>query len=326
MKKVVILVLWFWVMICFAENLPEIEYEKLNFGEDETLEIMTWNIQNFPKSDATVDYVTKIIIAIDADVIGLQEIQKDSAFVLLLKNLNQKSSENIWNGFRADTDKWEMNLAYIYKANVTDSVNVYEIYADDSKYHSPFPRKPLVLEFSYSNEKFYIINNHYKARSGEKNLKRRQKASELLDKYIEENLSEENVIILGDLNDQLIDEKQKNAFTVFLENDENYKFVDFKIAEDEDADWSYPYWKYRGHLDHILISNELFDEFRASKSAIKVITIDKFMEGNGDARYKYITDHRPVALKLYFPLMLNENSSKKNEGEKFLPQNIIPEK
>jgi hypothetical protein len=90
-----------------------------------------------------------------------------------------------------------------------------------------------------------------------------------------------------------------NVFEVFID-DENYRFADMKIAEDEDADWSYPYWKYRGHIDHILISNELFDEFASKHSDIKVITIDKFMEGGGDARYKYITDHRPVVMKLKF--------------------------
>jgi len=288
----------FFATICFAEELPKkIDYEKLNFGESETLEIMTWNIQKFPKSKFAVDYATKIITAIDVDVIGLQEIQSDSAFVALLQKLNQESPKNIWKGFRADTDEWEMNLAYIYKANIIDFEGVYEIYADDDKYHSPFPRKPLVLEFSYANEEIIIINNHLKAKPGEKNEKRRIDACEKLYDYVEENFSTKNVCIIGDMNDELIDEN--NVFEIFL-NDENYLFADFIIAENQDDDWSYPYWKYRGHLDHILISNELFDEYKAAKSAIKVITIDKFMEGKGDSRYKYITDHRPVVVKLKF--------------------------
>ena len=76
--------------------------------------------------------------------------------------------------------------------------------------------------------------------------------------------------------------------------------MDLELAKIDSADWSYPYWKYRGHIDHILISNELYDEFENSDSFVKVVTIDKFMEGGGDARYKYITDHRPVVIKLKF--------------------------
>ena len=45
---------------------------------------------------------------------------------------------------------------------------------------------------------------------------------------------------------------------------------------------------------------DFFDEFENAGSEVKTITIDKFMEGEGDARYKYITDHRPGVLKLEF--------------------------
>ncbi len=296
MKRVLVLLL-FSVLLC-AEELPEIEYEKLSFGRENTLEVMTWNIQNFPKSEYTVDYATKIILAVDADVIGLQEIQSDSAFVVLLKNLQTQDPEDKWNGFRANTNEWEMNLAYLYKSSVIKVDSIFQIYPDDEKYHQPFPRKPLVLEFSCFDQKFFIINNHLKAMPGEKNIVRRKEACRLLDKYIDEFLSTKNVILLGDLNDQLTDPEEENVFTVFLDDKQNYCFADWLIAADSTANWSYPYWKYRSHLDHILISNELFDEFEKKGSEIRTITIDKFMEGGNDARYKYITDHRPVVLKL----------------------------
>jgi exonuclease III len=280
---------------CFAEEnpieeLPKIEYEKLTFGEQETLEIMTWNIQNFPKTISTVDYAAKIIKAIDADVIGLQEIQSEDDFEMLLTELDTLK----WDGFRATSDEWEMNLAYLYKKEKIDVKKIFEIYPDDG--HA-FPRSPLILEMTYQEQDIIIINNHFKAKSGEKNEQRRIKACNKLHIYIEETYPNENVCVLGDLNDKLVDEP--NVFEIFI-NDENYKFADMKIAENDEADWSYPYWKYRGHIDHILISNELYDEFSAKESDIKVVTIDKFMEGGGDARYKYITDHRPVVLKLKF--------------------------
>jgi endonuclease/exonuclease/phosphatase family metal-dependent hydrolase len=300
MKKILIPFILFllYFTFLFSEELPKIKYDKLSFGEENTLEVMTWNIQNFPKHEKTIEYVANVINAIDADIIGLQEIESDSAFVVLLKNLQTQNPIDKWNGFRANTNEWEMNLAYLFKSSMIKVDSIYQIYPDDEKYHQPFPRKPLLLEFSCFDQKFFIINNHLKAMPGEKNIVRRRAACRLLDKYIDEFLPQENVILLGDLNDQLTDTEEENAFTIFLEDKQNYYFADWFIAADSTANWSYPYWKYRSHLDHILISNELFDEFEKEGSDIRTITIDKFMEGGNDARYKYITDHRPVVLKL----------------------------
>ena len=300
MKKFIIALFILLTVILWAEELPKIEYDKLTIGEEQTLEIMTWNIQNFPKSEFTINYVSEIILAIDADIIGMQEIESDSAFVVLLNNLQVQDPENKWNGFRANTNEWEMNLAYLYKSSVINVDSIYQIYPDDEKYHQPFPRKPLMMEFSYLNQKLFVINNHLKAMPGEKNIVRRKEACKLLDEYVDEFLLKENVIILGDLNDQLTDKIEENSFNIFLNDKQNYYFADWTIAADSTANWSYPYWKYRGHIDHILISNELYDEFQNSGSFVKVITIDKFMEGGEDSRYKYITDHRPVTIRLKF--------------------------
>jgi len=265
---------------CFAENLPQIDFEKLTFGEEQTLEIMTWNIQKFPKTEYTVAYSADIISSIDADIICLQEIQSKVDFDKLLTRLGTEK----WDGFLSDSDEWQMNLAYLYKKNKFDNLKIYEIFTDDEY---AFPRSPLVMKMNYKEEQFVIINNHLKAMPGEKNENRRIAACQKLYEYSEENFASDNVCIIGDLNDELVDET--NVFEIFL-RDENYLFADILIAEDSKADWSYPYWKYRSHLDHILISNELFDEFSAVDNNIKVVTIDKFMDGGNDMRYKYITD------------------------------------
>ena len=300
MKTIIITLCIVLTASLWAEELPKIEYDKLTIGEEQTLEVMTWNIQNFPKSDFSIDFAAKIINAIDADIIGLQEIESDSAFVVLLDNLQTQNPEDKWNGFRANTNEWKMNLAYLYKSSVIKVDSIYQIYPDDEEYHQPFPRKPLILEFSYTGHKIYVINNHLKAMPGEKNVVRRKEACRLLDEYIMNEHPDANVIVLGDLNDKLTDAAEENVFTTFLDKPDEYKFVDLEIATNDSADWSYPYWKYRGHIDHILISNELFDEHESTDSYVKVITIDKFMEGGGDARYKYITDHRPVVIRLKF--------------------------
>lgn len=296
MKQIIAIIFILLYGLLWSEDLPKIEYEKLTVGEEHTLEIMTWNIQNFPKHEFTIDYAANVINAVDADIIGLQEMESDSAFFCLLKQLNDLDKHN-WSGYRANRNYWKQELAYIYKTNLIGVDKVYEIFYGD---HKPFPRSPLVMEFTFAEQEIIIINNHFKAMPGPENEMRRKNAVIKLDKYILENHSEKNVIVLGDLNDTLTDLPEENVFTTFLHKPEEYRFVDLEIAKNDSADWSYPYWKYRGHIDHIIISNELYDEFDKAGSFVKVITIDKFMEGGGDSRWKYITDHRPVVTKLRF--------------------------
>ena len=89
-----------------------------------------------------------------------------------------------------------------------------------------------------------------------------------------------------------------NVFQNFINDSTNYKFVDMDIANGSSGNWSYPGWP--SHLDHILITNELFDEFDNTGSTVQTIHIeDYFKEGWSDYE-KYVSDHRPVLLSLNF--------------------------
>ena len=122
--------------------------------------------------------------------------------------------------------------------------------------------------------------------------------------YINEYLEDLNVIILGDLNDKLDDDESVNVFQNFINNSTNYKFVDMDIAYGSYINFSWPGWHQstygESHFDHILITNELFDEFENTGSTVQTIHIeDYFEEGWGDYE-KYVSDHRPVGLRLVF--------------------------
>ena len=152
----------------------------------------------------------------------------------------------------------------------------------------------------------YIINNHLKA-MGDGYLDlgdiwdeetRRFDACNLLDEYISQNLPNENVIVLGDMNDELTDSQSNNVFVSFLNEIDEYDFVDMEIAEGSSVYWSYPSWT--SHLDHILITNELFDEFILEDSDIQTLRIDVLLDGGWSEYDQNISDHRPVGLKLAF--------------------------
>ena len=281
-------------------------FEGLEFGTDQTLDIITWNIEHFPKANQiTVDYLTQLILVLDAEVYALQEIESESYFDTLIVQINMLDTENTWSGYRASTASYSVNLAYIYKTNVIQINDIYEIYASYN-YSREFPRRPLMMEMQWNGTDVYIINNHLKA-MGDGYLDlgdewdeetRRFDACNLLDEYISQNLPDENVIVLGDLNDELTDSPSNNVFVSFLNETDEYDFTDMEIAEGSSVYWSYPSWP--SHLDHILITNELFDEFILEDSDIQTLRIDVLLDGGWSEYDNNISDHRPVGLKLAF--------------------------
>jgi|TARA_B110000495_G_C23033140_1_gene615972 endonuclease/exonuclease/phosphatase family metal-dependent hydrolase len=286
MKKILIL-LFPILNLIFTQD-----FDELYFGTDDALDIMTWNIEWFPKNDGiTVDYVSQIINGLDMDVLAIQEVDDAFLFTQMVDQLIQYDS------YLEST--WFAGLAYIYNSETVEINDIYEIYTS-SPYWSPFPRSPMVMDMNFMGENYIIINNHFKC-CGDNYLNdnddgdeetRRYIASTLLKEYIDNNFSTKNVIVLGDLNDILTDNITNNVFQMIIEDSENYLFVDMAIAAGSSAEWSYPSWP--SHLDHILITNELFD----NNSYVEVIRIDDFMDGGFSQFDQNISDHRPVGIKL----------------------------
>ena len=288
MKKIISLLI-LSVHLLNAQSL-----EDLYFGTDSTFEVVSWNIEWFPKNgQATADSVKTIIQSLAADVYALQEIDDTT---LLKQVINTIPGYSCY--FKSS---YYGGLAYVYNTNTVQVNKKYEIYTSQPFWNS-FPRSPQVLELTFNNQDYVIINNHLKCcgdglidlndSSDEEN--RRLRAINLLKTYIDSVFENDKVIVAGDYNDILTDLSVNNIFNSFL-NDSNYLFVDLPLALGSSSDFSFPNWP--SHLDHILISNELFADFSTPSSEISCIRIDDYM--NSWSNYdNNISDHRPVGLKL----------------------------
>ena len=95
---------------------------------------------------------------------------------------------------------------------------------------------------------------------------RRLTAVTFLKQYIDSLFTNERVIVVGDLNDILTDDIDDNIFQTIIDDTANYMFADFPIALGNSIDFSYPSWP--SHLDHILITNELFSDFHKANSIV----------------------------------------------------------
>ena len=261
------------------------------------LNIITWNIERYPKHEDTNDNLIKIIENLDnIDIFALQEIESSTSLSSLASRLG-----NEWEYFRYENSDWGQ-LSFLVNTERINHSQPYSI-LEEVEYDFAY-RPPYVLEFSFSNQDYVLINIHYKCcgdgiitTSSSDEEQRRLRASNHLNEYIQNSFPSSNVIIAGDFNDDLVDDDSNNVFNIFLDN-ENYLVADMPMAEQNNhwGYWSFPSWP--SHLDHIIISDELFDEFSSENSSCNTLIVDDLFN-NGWIEYNFIvSDHRPVRISL----------------------------
>ena len=308
MKKIIIL------LLISAQLLNAQSLEDLHFGTDSTFEVVSWNIEWFPKNgQVTADSVKTIIQTLAADVYALQEIDDTTLLKQVVSTIPGYACH-----FKST---YYGGLAYVYNTNTVQVNKKYEIYTSQPFWNT-FPRSPQVLELTFNNEDYVIIDNHLKCcgdgildlndTSDEEN--RRLTAVNLLKTYIDSIFPNDKVIVVGDWNDILTDLTPNNVFNSFL-NDTDYLFIDFPIALGNSANFSYPSWP--SHLDHILISDELFADFSKPNSEISCIRIDDYMS-SWNAYDSNISDHRPVGLKLHVDAVISNTLELEPKGKNLI--------
>ena len=255
-----------------VQNMWNIPMEN-NWDE---IEVMTWNIKDFPISNNTIDYVNEIITDILPDIIAFQEINNSSAFNTLANSI--PSYEFISSG---------SGLALAARSDVVE-ITTWSTLFQSYGYEFAW-RYPLLVELNWlcgaSVSSLQIINIHLKAYNDSESFDRRYASCELLSDYINENPNV-NIIVLGDYNDEITDPENSNSLWPLV-SDNAVEFATEPIADDYYYA-SYP--SYPSFLDHIALSTPLFDEL--SGGNITTIRVDDY---TGYSTYQNnISDHRPV--------------------------------
>lgn len=273
---------------------PPDDDDILLFGSDATLEVVTWNLRTFPLSEGSLQTVAQVIREMEADVIAFQEIMDYQAFYDLA-DLVPHYEALVYDATSS------YRLAYLYDSRVVQVVDSYTIFTADT---NPFPRAPYILEFIFQGSNYAVINNHLKA-YGDNFIDesdpwdeeyRRRLACQMLEQYISENLADDKVIVVGDFNDQIAEPEEYNVFQSFLDKPAEYAFADMGIALNPTYQTvSYP--SYLSHIDHVLITNELFSSLEQAGSQCRVINVEEYL-GSWQNYADQVSDHRPLGLKL----------------------------
>ena len=263
-------------------------------GTDSTFDVLTWNIENFPKNGSnTVSEVADIVSALQVDAIAVQEIASVSDFNALLNQLPG------WSGILSSHEYGPGNyqkVGLLYDAQKV-TVDGYQLLFEDDTY--AFPRPPMEFFMSAAEGDYWfdlrMIVVHLKAFGGEENEARRRAAIESLKVYIDEEMQsgdEPDFILLGDFNDHLEDPPEDNVFTVMLEDAENYTFLTEPLAG---IQGSYIGLNEPNLIDHICITVDALNEYGQAGST-QVLYLD---DQNPDYETT-VSDHRPVFAQFAF--------------------------
>lgn len=290
-----VLIILFINVTCLENSLnpsdPENPFDNITvrrYGSERSLDVATWNIQLFPKSDErTVAALSKIIRQIDIDIIAIQEINQTTAFEILLDSLP---------GYAGCVSKFPLNglrLGILYKKQDISLSKPVQIFVEDNW---NFPRPPmLTLVTVYNLGKivfdFVLVVVHLKAFDDDQSQIRRHDACRKLKEYIDSKLltsSEKDIVLLGDFNDEVIDPAGKNIFQPFIEDSLHYQILTRSLKQ-------IPTYigDIRSHLDHILITDDVRKEY--AQGITEVLQIDQ----EYPLYIEYISDHRPVLARFF---------------------------
>ncbi len=263
-------------------------------GTDSTVDILTWNIEWFPKNgQTTIDETAQIISNLDGDVYAVEEISDSAAFLQLLSELPG------WDGLLSPhrySDGSYQKVGVIYNTQKA-VINSWQLLFEGDTY--AFPRPPLELNMTVSegghNFDFRLIIVHLKAYDDADSQQRRKAAIDSLKNYIDGQLAlggEQDFILLGDFNDLLEDPAQDNIFQPMLDDSATYTFLTEWLVGFQG---SYIGYNEPDLIDHICITEDALSEY-GDEGFTQVLYLD-----NENSNYENdVSDHRPVIAQFAF--------------------------
>lgn len=286
-----------------------------NLDQENQIEIVTWNIKRFPQDKKySVPYVQSLLELWNADIYLFQEILD---IYSLMKMVDQMDA---YSYILSD----EAAFALVYKSNNVTFNSKNELWANtssrndgDSDYNNnaqyQFAGRPPMENYLTwsSNSKsidLYIINVHYKCCGdglydindpGDETT-RRHHASLLLNDYIVNNRSGDNVIILGDFNNIGEQNYTNPAISPFIDtlvyaSAKHFYMMDHDILAGPNNKYSWQGWTSSyspAHFDHIIITQPLFKYIK--NSIVGVIDTPMETGFSSTAVSNTISDHQPV--------------------------------
>ncbi|MDX8339190.1 T9SS type A sorting domain-containing protein [Draconibacterium sp. IB214405] len=297
----------------------------LGISKETTLDIATWNIEwfgdsgsNSPADDQTQkDSVKAVLLALYADIIGVEEISDDDLFAQLVAELPGYNFILSDATSYPDGDGDKQKVGFIYKTATVSPVSTKVLLASVHPYYNggdasmlgDFPdedktrfyasgRLPFMLTANVTIEgvtqQISFIDLHARANTSPYQSKydMRKYDVEALKDTLDMYYADQNIVMVGDYNDD-VDETVADVSSIistyqaYVDDAANYSFPTRALS---DANYrSYAF--YPNMIDHVMLSDELFSNY---------------IDGSAKVHYEFYdsdytsttSDHFPVSVRL----------------------------
>lgn len=258
-------------------------------GAPGTLDIATWNIENFPATRSTPSLVADLITSLDLDLVAVQEIASVSAFAELDARLPEH--EGVLSPHVYGNGNYQ-KLGFLYRSALLELADFTLLFTDDSY---AFPRPPVQGRFvarDGSGIELLVIDVHLKAGGDASDVDRRIAAMQMLDAYLAP-LAEEGrgVLVLGDFNEPLDLAGRGDVWQPVLDRPERYLLMTGALAERGDI----TFLPSRTMLDHMVATQTLSALIGNATTVIP--RLDRDIVGF----IEMVSDHLPVVTSVPLP-------------------------
>ncbi|HMJ68214.1 MAG TPA: endonuclease/exonuclease/phosphatase family protein [Cyclobacteriaceae bacterium] len=284
---------------------------------DNRVAIMNWNLEFLgasskkygaeygpPNETLQVANAGRLLTALHPDIIALQEISDDAAFRDLVRTLSGyegRCSSRYSYSFDASDNFPPQKLCFVYKMNTVKLIREKILFRKE--YDEALPpatfasgRLPYLLEAEVTSngqtKRIFIINIHGKSGASPDDRTRRAFDARLLKDTLDEYYRDRNVIILGDLNDDLdvsIAGGRESPYAPFV-NDMSYRCISKQLS---DNGW-HSTISYDDVIDHQILSSALATGY--VDGSAKIVNPFGLIERYGEST----SDHLPVMSEFDF--------------------------
>jgi endonuclease/exonuclease/phosphatase family metal-dependent hydrolase len=259
-------------------------------GSEATLDVATWNVENFPRTPASASLLADLIASMDLDLVAMQEVQDIAAWNELIDRLPDHDGV-----LSAHTygDGTYQKVGFIYR---TDRIQVGTVVLLFDQDGYEFPRPVLQVRMTADDGvhpplELLALALHLKAGFGAEDRARRELAIAMLEDHVAQTASAGTVgglMVMGDFNEVITSTGGMTRFAPFLDAPELYDLHTDQLASDGAAS----FLPSGAILDHIITTASLADEFAGGQDRIP--RLDAQFGGYTTS----ISDHLPVVSSL----------------------------
>lgn len=248
----------------FTEDLgvEAVEIPGEDVSKDQTLDVVTWNIEFFGSGNGgpsdinlQLENVKTVVTTIDADIYALQEVSSTATFNQLVADLAD------YGGFISNYNQTQQT-AFLFKRSTIDYLSSGVISQGFTQQFWANGRYPLFFQFNATingeSQDIYAFNIHAKALGDATSYNQRLVASGEMKDYLDRDHPDDNVIFLGDFNDEINQSTYNGEVSPY---DNFFQDPEYTIVTKSLEDRGLASQSFGSFIDHIVFTSELSDEY-----------------------------------------------------------------